>query len=97
MISVVSSPAAVYNRQAVRSPASTYSSQSDGHPTTSLRDSDNACDPDEEFWPLLEVFELIELPGPSAPAAHDVLVNDLYHQLPACEMVLDGDFFTHGR
>jgi hypothetical protein len=30
------------------------------------------------FGPPLELFELIELPGPSAPAAHDVLVNDLY-------------------
>ena len=30
------------------------------------------------FGPPLEVFELIELSGPSAPAADDVLVNDLY-------------------
>ena len=30
------------------------------------------------FGPPLEVFELIELPGPSAPAADDFLVNNLY-------------------
>jgi hypothetical protein len=32
----------------------------------------------KNFGPPLEVFELIELSGPSAPAADDVLVNDLY-------------------